>query len=51
MAKEKMKDADWKTQTILGVAFEVGYNSKSAFNRAFKKIEGSTPSEYLRSIN
>jgi len=50
MAKEKMREANWKTQTILGVAFEVGYNSKSAFNRAFKKFEGSTPSEYLKTI-
>lgn len=50
LAKEKMKAVNWKTNTILGIAFEVGYNSKSAFNRAFKRIENRTPSDYLKSI-
>jgi len=32
--------------TLLGIAFESGFNSKAAFNRAFKKFTGSTPSEF-----
>jgi AraC-like DNA-binding protein len=32
------------------IAQMVGYNSKSAFNTAFRKVTGSTPSEYKKSI-
>jgi AraC-like DNA-binding protein len=32
--------------TIQELAFQVGFNSKSSFNTAFKKHTGQTPSEY-----
>lgn len=36
--------------TILAIAYECGFNSKSSFNRIFKNTTGTTPSEYLKSI-
>lgn len=35
-----------KNRTIEDIAHSVGYNSKSAFNKAFKEKTGKTPSEY-----
>jgi len=32
--------------TMLAVAFEAGFNSKSTFNRVFRQLTGYTPSEY-----
>lgn len=34
--------------TLLALAMECGFNSKSAFNRYFKKATGQAPSEFLR---
>jgi len=33
--------------TLLGIAFESGFNSKATFNRAFKKHTGKTPKQYI----
>jgi AraC-like DNA-binding protein len=34
--------------TLLSLAYECGFNSKTAFNRNFKKVTGFSPSEYLK---
>ncbi len=36
--------------TLLGLAQECGFSSKSSFNRYFKKVTGKSPSEYLQTI-
>ena len=34
--------------TLLSLAYECGYNSKTAFNRNFKKETGLSPTAYLK---
>lgn len=40
-----------KNLNLLGLSYDCGFNSKSSFNRNFKKFSGQTPSEYLASLN
>jgi AraC-like DNA-binding protein len=47
--KENINNPKYHNYTLLGIAFEVGFNSKTAFNRSFKKITNQTPSEYYQS--
>ena len=46
--KVKLKDPRNKHLTMLGIAFDCGFNSKASLNRIFKKHTGQTPSEYLK---
>ena len=44
-------DLDYqKNLNIIDVAYEVGYNNKVTFNKAFKKDTNLTPSEYQRLV-
>jgi AraC-like DNA-binding protein len=47
-AKRLLKDPRDPGQTVLEVLYEVGFNSKSAFNTAFKRHTGTTPSEFKK---
>jgi AraC-like DNA-binding protein len=37
--------------TLLALAYECGFNSKTAFNRFFKKATDLSPSEYLKTLS
>lgn len=44
--KKKLKNPEFEKYSILGIAFESGFNSKSTFNKIFKEETGMTPSEF-----
>lgn len=46
-ARELLREDDSNT-TMLAIAFDSGFNSKTSFNTTFKKITGHTPSEYRK---
>jgi AraC-like DNA-binding protein len=37
-------------EPVIKIAFDVGFNSKSAFNNAFKKFKGISPSEFKTKV-
>lgn len=49
--KLQMKEDAQKQFTILALAYESGFNSKSTFNTVFKKVTGLTPSEYRKTLS
>jgi len=48
--KRLVDDPQNSHKTLLGLAFEAGFNSKTTFNTAFKKITGTTPKTFLKNI-
>lgn len=43
---QKMQDPGFDRLTVLGIAFDSGFNAKSTFNRTFREITGKSPAAY-----
>jgi YesN/AraC family two-component response regulator len=48
-AQRLMRDPSCN-DTVEGIAYSVGYHSKSTFHTAFKRFTGQTPAEYKASL-
>ena len=49
-AKKMFADPADNKKTVLEILYEVGFNSKSVFNNAFKKHTGMTPTQYRNNL-
>ncbi|MEM8926999.1 MAG: AraC family transcriptional regulator [Bacteroidota bacterium] len=49
--KQRLQKGDNKQLSLVGLAFDCGFNSKATFNRVFKKEVKLTPTEYLKSLS
>lgn len=47
-AKRRLLDPAYRHLTILAIAYDVGFSSKSVFNAAFKKHANMTPSQFKK---
>ncbi|MBT8219522.1 MAG: helix-turn-helix domain-containing protein, partial [Bacteroidia bacterium] len=48
--RQKLDQNEHKSRTLLALALECGFNSKSTFNRAFKKHTGETPRKFIEKL-
>ncbi len=48
---KKMADPTQKHKSLLGIALDAGFNSKSSFNQVFKQHTDKTPSEYFQEMS
>ncbi len=46
--KNKLNDPACQHLTLLGIALDSGFNSKTTFNRVFKQVTGITPREFQK---
>ncbi|MFN8275192.1 MAG: AraC family transcriptional regulator [Flavobacteriaceae bacterium] len=49
-AQKLIADVQMNHLSLLGIAYEVGFNSKTVFNTTFKKVTGQTPSDYKKTV-
>jgi AraC-like DNA-binding protein len=46
--KKRLNSSDLERLTILGIAYDSGFNSKTTFNRIFKDFTGVAPRDFLK---
>lgn len=49
--KKRLEMPEYSHLTLLGLALDSGFNSKTSFNTIFKKFTGETPSQYKKSLH
>lgn len=49
-AQRLLASAQHQHLSMVGIAFEAGFNSKTTFNTTFKKVTGLTPSQFLQQV-
>ncbi len=49
--KSRLTSPEYQHLTILAVAYDSGFSNKNTFNKVFKKLSGTTPSEFLKSTS
>jgi AraC-like DNA-binding protein len=47
--KKRLLEPGSHLSTLLGIAYDCGFNSQATFGRAFKSVTGMTPKDYLAS--
>ncbi|HUI33739.1 MAG: AraC family transcriptional regulator [Dysgonamonadaceae bacterium] len=48
--KSRINDPKFEHYSLLGIALDSGFNSKSSFNRIFKKFTNQTPSQFKSAL-
>ena len=46
--KKRLNSSDLEKHTIISIAYDSGFNSKSSFQRIFKNYEGMTATDYIK---
>ncbi|MBL4675546.1 MAG: ABC transporter permease [Mucilaginibacter sp.] len=49
-AAARMRDSAFDHLSLLGIAYESGFNSQSSFNRSFRQVTGKSPVAYKNSL-